>query len=50
LPILSSKNAAGATIVVHLGSIWVAFGGESKEAVADYPEITKEIRLTIADC
>jgi DNA topoisomerase-6 subunit B len=33
------------TIMVHIASVWVPFTSESKEAVASYPEIQKEIRL-----
>ncbi len=38
------------TIVVHMASVWVPFTSESKEAVASYPEILKEIRLALQDC
>lgn len=31
--------------MVHVASVWVPFTSESKEAVADYPEIQKELRL-----
>jgi len=33
------------TVMVHMASVWVPFTSESKEAVASYPEIQKEIRL-----
>lgn len=33
------------SIMVHIASVWVPFTSESKEAVASYPEIQKEIRL-----
>ena len=33
------------TVMVHVASVWVPFTSESKEAVASYPEITKELRL-----
>jgi DNA topoisomerase-6 subunit B len=36
-------------IVVHIASVWVPFTSESKEAVASYPEIAKEIRLALMD-
>ena len=36
--------------VVHIASAWVPFTSESKEAVAQYPEIEKEIRLAIQEC
>jgi DNA topoisomerase-6 subunit B len=31
--------------MVHMASVWVPFTSESKEAVAAYPEIMKELRL-----
>jgi DNA topoisomerase-6 subunit B len=33
------------TVMVHMASVWVPFTSESKEAVASYPEIEKELRL-----
>jgi len=33
------------TIMVHFASVWVPFTNESKEAIASYPEIQKELRL-----
>ncbi len=38
------------TIVVHMASVWVPFTSESKEAIAPYPEILKEIRLALQEC
>jgi DNA topoisomerase-6 subunit B len=35
------------TVMVHMASVWVPFTSESKEAIASYPEITKEIRLAL---
>ncbi|MDO5554235.1 MAG: DNA topoisomerase VI subunit B [Planctomycetia bacterium] len=35
------------TIMVHLASVWVPFTSESKEAIAAYPEIQKELRLAL---
>lgn len=35
------------TVMVHIASVWVPFTSESKEAVASYPEIQKEIRLAL---
>lgn len=32
-------------LMVHIASVWVPFTSESKEAIANYPEIQKEIRL-----
>ena len=31
--------------MVHMASVWVPFTSESKEAIAGYPEIQKELRL-----
>ena len=36
-------------IYVHMASVWVPFTSESKEAVASYPEITKELRLALQE-
>ncbi len=36
-------------IFVHIASVWVPFTSESKEAVASYPEIVKEIRLALME-
>jgi DNA topoisomerase-6 subunit B len=36
-------------LMVHIASVWVPFTSESKEAVASYPEITKEIKLALQD-
>lgn len=33
------------TVLVHVASVWVPFTSESKEAIAGYPEIQKELRL-----
>jgi DNA topoisomerase-6 subunit B len=35
------------TVMVHMGSVWVPFTSESKEAIAAYPEIQKELRLAL---
>ena len=35
------------TLMVHIASVWVPFTSESKEAVASYPEIQKELRLAL---
>ncbi len=37
-------------IMVHVASVWVPFTSESKEAVAHYPEIMKEIKLALQEC
>jgi DNA topoisomerase-6 subunit B len=38
------------TIAVHMASVWVPFTSESKEAIAAYPEIVKELRLALQEC
>jgi len=38
------------TLVVHIASVWVPFTSESKEAIAHYPEIVKEIKLALQEC
>jgi DNA topoisomerase VI subunit B len=35
------------TVMVHIASVWVPFTSESKEAIAGYPEIQKELRLAL---
>jgi DNA topoisomerase-6 subunit B len=37
-------------IFVHMASVWVPFTSESKEAIADYDEIRKEIKLALQEC
>jgi len=37
-------------IVAHMASVWVPFTSESKEAIAHYPEIIKEIKLALQEC
>jgi DNA topoisomerase-6 subunit B len=37
-------------VMVHLASVWAPFTSESKEAIADYDEIRKELRLALQDC
>jgi DNA topoisomerase-6 subunit B len=52
----SLQQSAGAlpsgplVIMVHIASVWVPFTSESKEAVAHYPEIIKEVRLALQEC
>jgi len=38
------------TLMVHIASVWVPFTSESKEAIAHYPEIIREIELAIQEC
>lgn len=37
------------TILLHIASVWVPFTSESKEALAHYPEIIKEIKLALQE-
>src|SRR6266700_2338624 len=37
-------------IFVHMASVWVPFTSESKEAIADYDEIRKEVTLALGEC
>src|SRR5262245_97331 len=51
--IAQSRGAlpAGPMVVfVHMASVWVPFTSESKEAIADYDEIRKDIRLALQEC
>ncbi len=36
-------------IMVHVASVWIPFTSESKEAIAPYPEIVKEIKAALRD-
>ena len=46
----SNMPVGPAVLVVHMASVWVPFTSESKEAVAHYPEIIKEIKLALQEC
>ena len=51
--ISQSKGAlptAPMVLTLHIASVWVPFTSESKEAIAQYPEIIKEIKLAIQEC
>ena len=37
-------------LLVHIASVWVPFTSESKEAIAAYPEILKEVKLGLQEC
>src|SRR2546426_778740 len=37
-------------VFAHMASVWVPFTSESKEAIADYDEIRKEITLALREC
>jgi DNA topoisomerase-6 subunit B len=37
-------------LMIHIASVWVPFTSESKEAIAHYPEIIREMRLALQEC
>ncbi|MCL4740857.1 MAG: DNA topoisomerase VI subunit B [Phycisphaerales bacterium] len=37
-------------VMIHMASVWVPFTSESKEAIADYDEIRREMRLALQEC
>jgi len=37
-------------LMVHIASVWVPFTSESKEAIAHYPEIIREISFCLQEC
>ena len=37
-------------VSVHMASVWVPFTSESKDAIANYPEIMQEITLALQEC
>jgi DNA topoisomerase-6 subunit B len=45
-----SLPQAPMAIAVHLASVWVPFTSEAKEAVAQYDELLKEMKLAIQEC
>jgi len=46
----SALPTGSVMLMVHIASVWVPFTSESKEAIAHYPEIIKEIQLAVQDC
>jgi DNA topoisomerase-6 subunit B len=47
-----SKNSLPAgplMMAIHLASVWIPFVSEGKQAIADYPEILREIKLALQD-
>lgn len=46
----SSVPIGPLVIMIHMASVWVPFTSESKEAIADYDEIRKEMRLALMEC
>ncbi|MEW6222485.1 MAG: DNA topoisomerase VI subunit B [Candidatus Hadarchaeota archaeon] len=45
----SSLPAGPLAILVHFASVWVPFTSEGKQAIANYPEILREIKLALQD-
>ena len=45
-----SLPVAPMVLAVHVASVWVPFTSESKEAVAHYPEILRELKLALQEC
>ncbi|HKZ49778.1 MAG TPA: DNA topoisomerase VI subunit B, partial [Candidatus Nanoarchaeia archaeon] len=41
--------AGPAIIIVHMASVWAPFTSESKDAIANYDEITKEAKLALQE-
>ena len=37
-------------VMIHIASVWVPFTSESKEAIAHYDDIIKEMRLALQEC
>ncbi len=37
-------------VMIHMASVWVPFTSESKDAIADYDEIRKEMQLALQEC
>jgi len=50
IPSRGALPAGPMVIFVHMASVWVPFTSESKEAIADYDEIRKEIKLALQEC
>jgi len=45
-----SLPSGAVVLMVQIASVWVPFTSESKEAIAHYPEIIREIQLAVQDC
>jgi DNA topoisomerase-6 subunit B len=45
-----SLPVAPMILAVHFASVWVPFTSESKEAIAHYPEILRELKLALQEC
>jgi DNA topoisomerase VI subunit B len=46
----SSIPVGPCTVILHMSSTWVPFTSESKEALAHYEDIMKEIKLALQEC
>ena len=46
----NSLPSGPVVIMIHMASVWVPFTSESKEAVADYDEIRKEMKRALQEC
>ena len=46
----SSLPVGPMAVMVHIASVWVPFTSESKEAIAHYPEIVKEVTFGLQEC
>jgi DNA topoisomerase VI subunit B len=47
---MNSLPFGPSVVLVHIGSVWVPYTSEAKEAIAHYPEIIKEIKLALQEC
>ena len=47
---LPSSQIGPLVLFVHIASVWVPFTSESKEAIAAYPAIIKELKLGLQEC
>lgn len=45
----SALPAGPVVLLIHINSVWVPFTSESKEAIAHYPEIIKEVKLALQE-
>ncbi len=50
IPTVGNMPAGPMLIAVHMASVWIPYTSESKEAIASYPEIVREIKLAVQDC
>ncbi len=50
VPKEGNMPAGAMVIAVHMASVWIPYTSESKEAIASYPEIIKEIKLALQEC